>query len=98
MTKLLNSDKFQLSRPGPRRELCPALPQPPSAGFANALILNHSSAVCGYETLLTWSGRLVAFGKPLPLWPPVSCGLIGNPEVSVTIPDTSHPPIVDFNK
>jgi hypothetical protein len=36
----------------------------------------------------------VALGKPLGLCPPVSCGLIGSPDVIVTIPDTSHPPIV----
>ena len=41
-TKLLNSDKFQLSRPGPRNELCPALPNAPTAGLTKADVSNHS--------------------------------------------------------
>src|ERR1700728_2187046 len=93
-TKLLKSEMFQLSRPGPRSELCPASPHAPFAGNANDDVLNHSFTVCGYETELTRSGRFVAFGKPLPLCPPDSCGLIGRPDVTVTMPDTSHPPIV----
>src|SRR5580698_4027509 len=88
ITKLLKSERFQLSRPGPRSELCPASPHAPIAGNANDAVLNHSPTVCGYETLATWSGRFVALGKPWPLCPPVSCGLIGGWELSgiVTIP------------
>src|ERR1700732_2022023 len=76
--KLLKSDRFQLSRPGPRNELNPALPHAPTAGLAKPDVLNPSPPLCGYETLPIRFGRLVAFGKPLLLWPPVSCGLIGS--------------------
>src|ERR1700744_1388479 len=92
-TKLLKSERFQLSRPGPRSELCPASPHAPSAGIANDAVLNHWFTLCGYETDATWSGRLVALGNPWPLCPPDNCGLIGKPEVTVTMPDSSHPPM-----
>src|SRR5579862_8715220 len=48
-TKLLNSEMFQLSRPGPRSELCPASPHAPTVGKAKAAVLNHSVTLCGYE-------------------------------------------------
>src|SRR5947207_979456 len=46
-TKLLNNERFQLSRPGPRRELCPALPKAPIAGYAKADVSNHSPSLWG---------------------------------------------------
>jgi len=45
--KLLKSDMFQLSRPGPRRALWPSVPKAPTAGAVNAVVSNHWPTVCG---------------------------------------------------
>src|SRR5206468_5994604 len=45
--KLLKSDMFQLSRPGPRRALWPSVPKAPTAGAVNAVVSNHWATVCG---------------------------------------------------
>src|SRR6185437_15830299 len=46
-TKFLKNERFQLSRPGPRRASKPRLPQVPAAGAVNALVVNHWVAFCG---------------------------------------------------
>src|SRR5579884_1298452 len=45
--KLLNSERFQLSRPGPRTAPFFRLPHCPGAGSENAPGLNHDATVCG---------------------------------------------------
>src|SRR5438067_760007 len=54
----LNRDRFQLLRPGPRRESKPRFPQVPAAGAANALESNHWSTVFGCAMRPRRSGRL----------------------------------------
>src|SRR5690242_12251062 len=46
-TKFLKNERFQLSRPGPRRASKPRFPHVPGAGAVNALVVNHCVAACG---------------------------------------------------
>src|SRR5437016_697782 len=41
IVKFLNSERFQLSRPGLRRALCPSVPQAPGAGSAKLVVANQ---------------------------------------------------------
>src|SRR6185437_13031292 len=99
--KLLNSERFQLSRPGPRSASKPRLPQVPAAGKENAAGSNHCLTVCGYEIFPVRSGRLLTSpsgNRPESSPEPDRPGSSGAPVCMVTIPDSSHPPKVALSR
>src|SRR6266571_2323207 len=90
--KVLNRERFQLLRPGPKTMLRPAEPNESGPGATKAAVLNHWSTVFG--PLLgspTKSGRVVA--PPTPALSPAECVTVsGRPLWNVVIPENSQPP------
>src|SRR5215469_15241580 len=93
-TKFLNTDRFQLSRPGPRTPLWGSLPQVPGAGTEKTEVSNHSLTVWGFNILPSMFGRLAVLRTMLATFWPANPMFSGAPERAVTIPDTSQPPRV----
>src|SRR5436853_319849 len=93
MTKLLNRDMSQFTRPGPNRILRPALPYVYGAGVVKALGSNHFCSVLGYVTCPATSGRLPVPVLVVDVW---STGENGSPLCIVRMPLVCHPPRIQF--
>src|SRR6185503_4690256 len=99
--KVLKRERFQLSRPGPRRALWPRLPKVAAdvtlvkAAGSMYWIFCGPTTCSSYLILPVKSGRLL-FPTTLLAIGVVSLMLTGNPDEIEMIPETCQPPSVDF--
>src|SRR5215470_6556396 len=78
--KFLKTERFQLSRPGPRTEPRGVFPHVPAAGAVYMDVSNHSVTVCGSLPLPPTSGRFDVFGTRLVTLFPFKPMLSGAPD------------------